>query len=57
MPTVGSTVIQPGESTEIAMSFNMHGDMGGKHNFALHIPTNDPNQPDKTVNVLSNWVP
>jgi hypothetical protein len=38
------------------MSFQMHGNMGGQHNFLVHIPTNDPAQPDRTVNVLSNWV-
>ncbi len=50
-------VLQPGESTRLSMEFMMHGDMGGKHNFKVHIPSNDPKQPDKTVNVLSNWVP
>ncbi len=35
----------------------MHGDMGGLHNFRIHLPTNDPAQPDRTLTVLSNWVP
>lgn len=50
-------VIQPGESTQVSMVFNMHGDMGGPHDFRLHIPTNDPAQPDRELIVLSNWVP
>jgi len=44
------------EKTALSMSFMMHGDMGGKHNFRVHVPTNDPSQPDKTMKVLSNWV-
>jgi hypothetical protein len=39
------------------MSFSMHGDMGGPHDFRLHIPTNDPSQPNRELVVLSNWVP
>jgi len=50
-------VLNPGQKTTVTMQFMMHGDMGGKHNFSVHLPTNDPRQPDKTVTVLSNWVP
>jgi hypothetical protein len=50
-------VIQPGESTEVKMQFNMHGDMGGLHDFRVHVKSNDPAQPDAVVKVLSNWVP
>jgi hypothetical protein len=49
-------VIQPGQSTRVSMQFMMHGDMGGRHNFRLHLVTNDPTQPDRQVNVLSNWI-
>jgi hypothetical protein len=49
--------LQPGSSTTITMEFSMHGDMGGYHDFRLHLPTNDPQAPDQTVAVLSNWVP
>lgn len=48
--------LMPGQKTTLSMSFMMHGDMGGKHNFSVHLPTNDPKQPDKTLTVLSNWV-
>ena len=34
----------------------MHGDMGGPHDFRLHLPTNDPAQPDVVVTILSDWV-
>ncbi len=34
----------------------MHGNMGGPHDFRLHILTNDPQQPDLQVTILSNWV-
>ena len=57
MPTIGTMVLNPGQKATVAMSFMMHGDMGGPHDFRVHLPTNDPNQPDKTVQVLSNWVP
>jgi hypothetical protein len=47
--------IKPGESTTISMEFFMHGAMGGLHNFSLHLPTNDPADPDKIVTILSDW--
>lgn len=50
-------VLQPGQSTTLSMSFMMHGDMGGKHNFRVHIPNNDANNSPQAVTVLSNWVP
>lgn len=50
-------VLDPGETTTVSMTFMMHGDMGGMHNFRLHLPTNDPAAPDRTATVLSNWVP
>ena len=34
----------------------MHGDMGGPHDFRVHILSNDPQQEDMTLEVLSNWV-
>jgi len=38
------------------MEFLMHGDMGGFHDFRLHLNTNDPDQPDAQVTILSNWI-
>lgn len=48
--------IQPGESTVISMEYLMHGNMGGMHDFRLHLITNDPTQPEKEIQILSNWV-
>jgi hypothetical protein len=51
-------VLKPGESTVVESSvFMMHAGMDGPHNFGVHLITNDPAQPDKVVNVLSNWIP
>lgn len=51
-------VLQPGETTTLSMQFMMHGDMGGAHNFRVHVPTNnDSTQTPLTLTVLSNWVP
>ncbi len=49
-------VLKPGESTTVSMEFLMHGNMGGLHDFKLHLKTDDPAQPEKTVDVFSNWV-
>jgi hypothetical protein len=50
-------VLQPGESTTLMMEFLMHGNMGGLHDFRVHVLTNDPSHPDRTLRVLSNWIP
>jgi hypothetical protein len=50
-------VLKPGETTTLSMRFMMHGDMGGKHDFRVHLASNDPAEPDAQVQVLSNWVP
>lgn len=49
--------LNPGETTRLSMQFMMHGDMGGRHNFRVHLPTNDPAHPDGSLTVLSNWIP
>ncbi len=51
-------VLQPGESTEIQSSvFMMHPGMDGKHDYAVHLETNDPESADLVVHVLSDWGP
>ena len=50
-------VLEPGESTEVSMRFTMTAGMDGFHDFRLHLPTNDPQNPDRELVVLSNWVP
>lgn len=49
-------VLQPGQSTQLGMTFMMHGDMGGPHDFRVHLPNDDPAWGDSTLKVLSNWV-
>jgi hypothetical protein len=49
-------VLKPGESTTLSLQFMMHGEMGGKHNFKVHLPSNDPKTPDHNLTVLSDWV-
>lgn len=49
-------VLNPGERTYLSMWFMMHGDMGGLHDFRVHLATNDPKWGDRTLTVLSNWV-
>jgi hypothetical protein len=55
---ISSMVLKPGESAMVtSVEFFMHAGMDGKHNYAVHLVTNDTTQPDRVVNVLSNWVP
>jgi hypothetical protein len=55
--TIGSMVLKPGETTTVTSNpFSMHPGMDGKHDYAVHLKTNDATQPDFVVNVLSNWV-
>lgn len=56
VPAIGSLVLKPGESTTLVAEFFMHGQMGGRHDFRLHLTTNDPAEPDKTISIISNWV-
>jgi hypothetical protein len=53
---VGSMLLQPGETTKITFKLMMHGGMGGYHDLRLHIKTNDLNQPDQTITIISNWI-
>ena len=56
-PTIGAMSLKPGESTTLSVSFMMHGDMGGKHNFRVHIGNNDTAGSLQSVTILSNWLP
>jgi hypothetical protein len=56
--TVGSMSLKPGESTYLKTpDFMMHEGMDGKHDFAIHLKTNDPENSDFLVHVLSDWGP
>ncbi len=50
-------VLNPGDTTTLDMQFMMHAGMDGTHDFEVHLPSNDPAWGDKTLTVLSNWVP
>lgn len=54
---LGAMALKPGESTQLSMQFMMHEGMGGKHLFRVHVKTNDPALPERTLDVASNWVP
>ena len=54
-PVLGKKSLKPGERTTLSVSFMMYQGMGGPHDFRVHLRTNDPNMPDKTVQVLSDW--
>jgi hypothetical protein len=56
--TISSMVIKPGESAYVqSPDFMMHEGMDGPHDFAVHLKTNDPANPDMVVHVLSDWGP
>lgn len=54
-PVLGKKVLKPGERTTLSVSFMMYQGMGGPHDFRVHLQTNDPTTPDKTVQILSDW--
>ncbi len=56
--TIGSMSLNPGQSTYVQTpEFMMHQGMDGKHDFAIHLKTNDPANTDYLVHVLSDWGP
>lgn len=56
--TIGSMTLNPGQSTYVQTpEFMMHQGMDGKHDFAIHLKTNAPANPDYLVHVLSDWGP
>jgi hypothetical protein len=51
-------VLAPGESTTVTSGeYTMPEGMGGPHDFAIHLVTNDPETPDRVVNVVTLWGP
>jgi hypothetical protein len=56
--SVGTMTLNPGQSTYVQTpEFMMHQGMDGKHDFAIHLRTNDPTNPEVLVHVLSDWGP
>ena len=48
-------VLKPGQTTTLAVPMYMHGDMGGLHDFRVHLATNDPSNSITELQILSNW--
>jgi hypothetical protein len=56
--SIGKMALKPGESTYVqSPDFMMHAGMDGKHDFGIHLKTNDPENPDFLVHILSDWGP
>ena len=56
--SVGKMSLDPGQSTYVETpEFMMHAGMDGPHDFAIHLKTNDPKNPELLVHVLSDWGP
>jgi hypothetical protein len=55
-PRIGSKFLRPGQTTTITFGLMMHAGMGGYHDLRLHLKTNDPEEPDRTITIISNWV-
>ena len=53
---VSAMTVQPGQESQISMTYTMHEMMGGPHEFRVHVLTNDPNQAEIVLTALSNWV-
>ena len=54
---ISSKTLHPGDVATVSYSFMMHQGMDGPHDFRVHVRTSDPDTPDKTVEVLYDWVP
>lgn len=54
---ITAKTLHPGEEATVSFAFQMHEGMDGPHDFRVHVLTTDPVEPEKTVQVLSNWVP
>lgn len=56
--TISTMALKPGSSAYVeSPDFMMHQGMDGPHDFAVHLKTNDPQNPDMIVHVLSDWGP
>ncbi len=56
VPHIGSMVLEAGQQTTLTLRFSMVGDMGGLHDFRVHLTSNDREWGDRTLTVLSDWV-
>lgn len=51
-----ASTINPGGTATITVTFAMHEGMGGKHEFLVHLLTNDPAQSETQLRIFSNWI-
>ncbi|MBI2846846.1 MAG: DUF1573 domain-containing protein [Chloroflexi bacterium] len=56
-PELGTTTLEPGESTFVRTSFTMAEGMGGKHVFGVLLRSNDPVEPEKRIEIRADFVP
>ncbi len=53
---VGSTTLQPGETTNLTVTLHMGKGMGGKHLFEVTVNSNDPAPAGDKVDVRANFI-
>ncbi len=53
---VSAMTVQPGQESEVSLTYTMHEMMGGPHEFRVHVLTNDPAQSEIVLTALSNWI-
>jgi hypothetical protein len=54
--TIDKMELDPGEEATVSFAFSMHEGMDGPHDFRVRMRTNDTEEPEQEVTVLSNWV-
>lgn len=54
---IDKSELNPGETANVSLSFSMHEGMDGPHDFRVKVLTNDVEEPEQEVVILSNWVP
>lgn len=53
---LSSTALQPGQEATVTVQFTMHPGMDGPHDFRIYLRSNDPQEPEAELQILSNWV-
>jgi hypothetical protein len=53
---VSTMTIDPGQQATLSLKFTMAEGMGGPHEFHVQVRTNDPQEPEQELVVLSNWI-
>lgn len=53
---LSATSVPPGGEATVTVQFTMHPGMDGPHDFRVHLRSNDPLEPEKELQILSNWI-